>query len=386
MKNYKIFKLIYAILPLLCIGTVSCIDETEEPWRGTVVTSFEPMTAKARDTITIYGKNFKPINSNTVIFSDNRIAQVVEWSTTELRAVVPDSGVVNGPIKVRVGIDEIAVSKQSFTIDESQPVILSISPDHGLPGEIITIKAVNIAKDVQSNRVLFDGKEAQIVKQEGITMKVILPNEVSDGEVDVVVESNGNASGPQKFDVGIIFKDNFNRSEALGGDWKIDKGDWSITNQYVINKGGGAVYYNVGNATLTVGNGHSFRLSTDIRIDVAAGSCFAGIIFNAQDENQFYLLRISGEGLVQLLATNDSGANWPGVFYNAPVATSGPDFYHVEIFSDTPGNFQIKISQKDKILFEQKISDPEARFNNGQAGLWSLDDHSQFDNFYMILK
>lgn len=377
----------YAILLLLCMFIYACTEKTTEPWRGTVITSFEPMTAKVRDTITIYGENFKVENTNTVIFSDNRIAHVVKCSSTQLRVLVPDSGVVNGTIRVRVGVDEIAISKQNFTIDESQPVIISVSPSHGLPGSVIVIKGANFAKDKQQNKVFFGKAEATILKQEGRELEVKVPQNVEDGEVELVVKSNGVASDPVKFEVGIIFKDDFNRTGALGDDWKIAAGTWKIVNQYVSNTGGGSMFYNVNDASLQVGEGHTFKLSADVRIDIAAGTCFAGLIFNAQDENQFYLLRINGDGLVQLLGTLDAGVNWPGVFYSGNVPISGgAEFYHVEVSSDTVGVFHVKIFKKDVEVFNQVITDTNKFFNGGYAGLWSLDDHSQFDNFNIILK
>lgn len=380
-------KPIYSILLLLCLFMSACNEQTEEPRRGTVITSFEPTTAKARDTIIIYGQNFKTENTNVVIFSDDRIAHVVDRNATQLKVLVPDSGVVDGPIRVRVGVHEIAVSQQSFIIDDSQPIIISITPDHGLPGNVITIKAANLSEDKLKNKVFFGEAEATILSLKGMKMEVEIPRNVADGEVEVIVESDGIASEPKTFEVGTIFKDDFNRTEALGDDWRVIAGTWEIASQYVSNKGGGSMLYNVNNALLEVGEGHSFKLSADVRIDIAAGTCFAGFIFNAQDENQFYLLRINGEGLVQLLATADAGANWPGVFYSGNVSISGgPDFYRVEIASDTPGVFRVKISKKDNILFEEVIADPAARYNGGYAGLWSLDDHSQFDNFYLILK
>lgn len=380
-------KPIYSILLLLCMFMYACNGPIEEPKRGAAIASFEPTTAKARDTITIHGESFKIENTNVVIFSDDRIAHVVDWNATQLKVLVPDSGVVDGPIRVRVGVHEIAVSKQSFTIDDSQPVIISITPDHGLPGNVITIKAANLSEDKLKNKVFFGEAEATILSLKGMKMEVEIPRNVADGEVEVIVESDGVASEPKTFEVGTIFKDDFNRTEALGDDWRVIAGTWEIASQYVSNKGGGSMLYNVNNALLEVGEGHSFKLSADVRIDIAAGTCFAGFIFNAQDENQFYLLRINGEGLVQLLATADAGANWPGVFYSGNVSIlGGPDFYRVEIASDTLGVFRVKISKKDDILFEEVIADPEARYNGGYAGLWSLDDHSQFDNFYLILK
>lgn len=380
-------KPIYSILLLLCMFMYACNGSIEEPKRGTVITSFEPTTAKARDTIIIHGENFKMENTNVVIFPDERIAHVVDWNDTQLKVLVPDSGVVDGPIRVRVGVHEIAISKQSFTIDDSQPVIISITPDHGLPGNVITIKAANLSADKLKNKVFFGGAEATILSLKGMKMEIEIPRDVADGEVEVIVESDGVSSEPKTFEVGTIFKDDFNRTEGLGDDWRVIAGTWEIASQYVSNKGGGSMLYNVNNALLEVGEGHSFKLSADVRIDIAAGTCFAGFIFNAQDGNQFYLLRINGEGLVQLLATADAGANWPGVFYSGNTSiTGGTDFYRVEIASDTPGVFRVKISKKSNVLFEEIITDPEARYNGGYAGLWSLDDHSQFDNFYLILK
>ncbi len=392
MKNLYILSILF-----LSLCFFSCEDSEDEPKRGIEITSVSPLEGQVRDVITITGKNFKPINTNVVLFADGIVAKIVSFSETEIKALVPDSGVVNGPIKVRVGVNEIATSSQSFTIDKSKPVIISLTPGYGLAGTEILIKGANFSKT--GNKVFFGTQQAEIVKESEYRITVKLPQGLPDGEVDVVIESNGVKSAPAGFEVGIIYRDDFNRAETewadknvlpnpIGTNWFITNGAFQIKEQYLNVKSSGNILYQANGAIMNSGNGHSFKLSADFRIDIAAGTCFAGILFNAQDAEKYYLLRMNGDGLVQFLATADGGISWPGVFYSSMHAIPGGDsFYHAEISSDTPGTFSMKITnQNGDILFDQQLSDPQARYSNGYAGFWSLDDHSQFDNFSLLLK
>jgi hypothetical protein len=397
------------ILSILCLslGFVACEGADSEPVRGIEITSISPLEGQVRDIVTITGKNFKTINTNVVLFADNIVAKVVSFSETEIRALVPDSGAVSGPVRVRVSVNEIAVSPQTFTIDKSTPVILSFTPSNlsydpevGFPRTEIVIKGANFAK--AGNKVYFGDMRAEIVRESEYTIVAEIPQGLPAEMFELVVEKNNVRSLPVNFEVrheaGLIFRDNFNRAATdwadrntspnpVGTEWLITGGNFQITSNYLNVKFGGSMLYRANEAIMANGNGHSFKLSTDFRVDVAAGTCFAGLIFNAQDAEHYYVLRIGGDGLVQFLATADGGANWPGVFHSGNYSMPVNTFNHLEISSDIPGTFRMKITDQDNnLLFDETLVDPQARYNEGCAGFWSLDDHTQFDNFFLQLK
>jgi hypothetical protein len=397
------------ILSILCLflGFFACEDFDSEPVRGIEIMSISPLEGQVRDTVTITGKNFKTINTNIVLFADNIVANIVSFSETEIKALVPDSGVVSGPVRVRVSVNEIAASPQSFTIDKSLPVILSITPnelsfdpDEEFARTEVVIKGANFAK--AGNKVYFGSIPAVIVKESEYTIIAEIPQGLPAEVLELVVEKNNVKSLPINFEVkheaGLVFRDNFNRvatdwadkntsPNPVGTDWLIIGGNFQIISNYLNVKFSGSMLYQANEAIMANGDGHSFKLSADFRIDVAAGTCFAGLIFNAQDADHYYVLRIGGDGLVQFLATADGGANWPGVFHSGNYLIPANIFYHAEISSDTPGTFHVKITDpNNNMLFEEIVVDPQARYNGGYAGFWSLDDHTQFDNFFLQLK
>lgn len=390
-------KLHISVIILISILTHACKDTYDnEPKRGIEIFSISPEQGKVRDIITIKGKNFKPINTNVVLFADNIPGRIVSFSENEIQVMVPDSGVVTGPLKVRVGVNEIATSAQTFTIDKSLPVIFSVSPNYGLAGTEITIKGANFIET--GNKVYFDMVAANIIKEDEYNITVELPQGLPDGEVDLVIESNGAKSEASKFEVGIIFRDNFNRvnsswinkdgiQEDLGVGWAVVNGEFQIQDGRFNSRSNGVAFYRANGAEMISGDGNTFRLSMDYRIRVAAGSVFAGIMFNAQDNDRFYVLRMNGDGLIQFLATADGGVNWPGVFFSEMAPLPGAQTYQIEVYSDTPGTFQFKVSNTaGNVLFDKTVSDPSARYTGGYAGVWGLGDHSDYDNFSLLLK
>jgi hypothetical protein len=403
MKNLHILSIL-----LLSLNFFACENADDEPKRGVEIFSVSPLEGQVRDTIIITGKNFKTINTNIVLFADDIVARVVSFSGTEIKALVPDSGAVSGPIKIRVGVYEMATSPQAFTIDKSKPVILSVTPSNisfdpevGLAeGTEIVIKGANFAK--AGNKVYFGTIPVGIVKESEYTIIAEIPPGLPAEVFELVVEKNNVRSVPVNFEVkheaGLIFRDDFNRTNTdwvdrntspnpIGTSWLITGGNFQIKEHYLNTQYGGAALYWADDAIMNNGNGHSFKLSADFRIDVAVGTCFAGLIFNAQDANHYYVLRIGGDGLVQFLATADGGANWPGVFHSSTHSLPANTFCHAEVSSNTLGTFSVKITNlSGDVLFDQQLSDGEARYSGGYAGFWTMDDHSQFDNFFLQLK
>ena len=180
------------------------------------------------------------------------------------------------------------------------------------------------------------------------------------------------------------FKDNFDR-EALGPQWSVYKGDFGIVENSLRSKSNGHLLFENENAITSSGDGQSFVLETDIRINTTSGFIFAGVIFNAQNENEFYVLRINGEGLLQFLATSDGGVSWPGVFVSTNTNLVGNNLYHLKITSNSRGEINVKFTKGEQVVFNDNFIDPEARYNDGFAGYYSEGEYSHYDNFSLLL-
>jgi len=378
---------------------ISCQEKEIIPLRGTKITSISPLTALPHDQIEIIGENFKSINTNIVIFSGGRLAKIISQSSTKIIAQVPDSGVINGPITVQVSQVEKAVSSESFTLDTSRPVFISMSPNSGLSGKISNLYGANFSKDKSLIQVYFDTIQAEILNSSEYKITVVVPKGLPDGVANVTVVVNDIQSNTLPFMSGIVFHDDFNRADMdwfdnallpnpIGTDWTVTKGKWQIVGQQASAKEDGVMLYQAAGANLITGNGKSFRVAVDLNLGSPSATIFSGLIFNAQSAKEYYLLRLSGNGLLQLLSTSDGGASWPGVFYSNSIGALPPTFFRLEVFSDTQGEFQVKVTNTitSAVVLTQTISDPNAKYNSGSAGLWCFGNLSNYDNFYLILK
>lgn len=182
-----------------------------------------------------------------------------------------------------------------------------------------------------------------------------------------------------------IFFDDFNRM-TLGSIWKIYFGQFQIENNILRANSSGHLLYENEEAQIFSGDGHFFKLETDFQITLVSDYTFAGVIFNAKNANEFYVLRINGSGMLQFLATNDGGQNWPGIFVITNTGLVGKNTYHLQIISEIPGQFDVTIKRGEQVLFNEKMIDPEARFNGGYAGYYSLAEYSLYDNFSLLIK
>ncbi len=181
------------------------------------------------------------------------------------------------------------------------------------------------------------------------------------------------------------FQDDFNR-EVLGAPWVIHSGNFELSKKTLIAKSSGYLLFENKDAITLSGNGNSFKIETIFKLHITSGNDFAGVIFNAENANKFYVLRIAGDGLVQFLATADGGKSWPGVFLSTNTPLIGLKIYLLQITSDTPGKFNITIKDGELIIFNEIVTDPIARYNGGFVGYYSEGPYSQFDNFSLSIK
>lgn len=182
-----------------------------------------------------------------------------------------------------------------------------------------------------------------------------------------------------------IFQDDFNRM-AFGPNWKIHAGSFQLEDNILKAKSSGHLLYENEEATTFVGDGHFFKFETDFHVAAISDAAFAGVVLNAQNGNEFYVLRINGTGLLQFLATNDGGLNWPGVFVSTNAGLMGKTTYHLQITSEVPGEFEVIVKKGETVVFDDKVVDPEARYKGGYVGYFSFAEFSLFDNFSLYIK
>ena len=378
---------------------MSCQQTDNISLVGAKITSISPETGLIRDQIIIEGENFKSINTNVVIFAGGQVARILYSSTNRLIVEVPDSGVIDGPISVKVSQVEQVFSSQNFILDNSRPVIVSMNPNSGLANKLMTISGANFSTNKNDIVVKFGDKEAEVVSAGERKIVALVPQGLPDGIVNVIVNVKGVQSNTMAFEVGIIFKDNFNRADVkeidntifpnpIGSDWRIIRGKWSILQQEANSIEAGIMFYEADGAILTAGNGKSFKLATDVKLKVGAPTVFGGLIINAQNNNEYYVLRLSGVGAIQFLSTNNGGQSWSVLYNQSYPELIGMNYYHMEVFSDTPGVFALKISNiaTANLVVDLTITDPSAKYNGGVGGYWGEENYSLYDNFNIILK
>lgn len=171
------------------------------------------------------------------------------------------------------------------------------------------------------------------------------------------------------------YVDDFNRADgSLGANWTIAGGDYAITNGQVACSSSGNVvaYWNKGQTLNSGTNG--FAISTMVSLSAASNSAWTGLTFNYQNPTNFYQLRYSGLGEVQMLRFVN-GANV--AFYNP----AGTEFAHVpnrpyllEVSSMTPYIFRASI--KDTVTgavvwSTAATTDGTSSFTDGYGGYYS---------------
>lgn len=170
------------------------------------------------------------------------------------------------------------------------------------------------------------------------------------------------------------YQDDFNRADGpLGANWTIAGGNYAITNGLVANNTTGNVvaFWNKGQ-TLNAGT-NGFFLAATVTLDANVNTAWAGIVFNYQNPTNFYTLRFSGLGEVQLWRIVDGAIS---TFYNG----AGIEFAHVqnrpyrlEASSVTPYVFRVSVRDTvtDQVVWLlSSATDGGSNFMDGHGGLY----------------
>lgn len=132
------------------------------------ITSFSPSGGRYGDSVDIYGLHFGTQNTVTdsVLFSgviDSKVpaslspgkitATILSWTDTHIQVTVP-MGAITGPISVVVATLSVDTAT-NFTI--ISPYISQITPDHGIPGTLVTLDGANFGAARGTSTVTFNG-------------------------------------------------------------------------------------------------------------------------------------------------------------------------------------------------------------------------------------
>src|SRR5215212_8075995 len=102
------------------------------------LTSLSPNIGPVGLSVTLTGSNFGSVQGgSTVTFNGTAATAASSWSPTSISAFVP-TGATTGPVVVNVGGQ--ASNSLSFTLT---PQITSLSPNAGMPNEVVTITGTN---------------------------------------------------------------------------------------------------------------------------------------------------------------------------------------------------------------------------------------------------
>lgn len=187
-----------------------------------------------------------------------------------------------------------------------------------------------------------------------------------------------------------LVKDNFDRSDtgwqttasspnAIGDDWVVGTQSWKIDgNRISMQSGDGVLFW--GSTETANMQGHSFELEAVSTLDVTNSTDFIGVAFNVQNGTNYYSLRYSGSGTVQLLRVRDGTSSMidSGVF--AHVASNE---YRVVVSSDQAQSFSWNILDDVTGLSVASGSstDTGSGFSNGYGGVYAGSSQALLDNF-----
>lgn len=343
------------------------------------------------------------LNKNTIWTIDNEsVAQVNEngvvTAISEGEAIVTVTTEDGG----RTAECKITVHRKGAVLGlKLDPTSLTLEPD-----DTQTINVTILPEDAINKNVVWTSDDESVAKVDGNGLVTAINPGIA---IITATSEDGGKTATSTVIVKAVFKDDFNRANTglidvsaspnpIGSDWKIIAGYAQLLDQKLTMKTEhtglrqGIMLNNaVGSKTK---NGGSFKLSTDLNIDAAVNSGWVGLVINAKDAKEFYVLRTRpyAEGVasaVQFLATSDGGANWVAIS-SKTTDNLLPGNYHIELASNTPGEFNLHITKENgETYYEVTLFDSQARFKEGYIGYYVSGGSNvfyTFDNFSLEIE
>lgn len=203
--------------------------------------------------------------------------------------------------------------------------------------------------------------------------------------------------------------DDFNRADTvfstdgsqIGASWVNGAGTtnvWAIGSSNLMlqvygtetpaTTAGPSILYNDSLQT-TSGGGMSFTLSADLQ---PVSNRWVGLVFNYQNPSNYYEFRVAGDSSkYQFVAVNDGVASAKINRTDAVVPFTSDTFYTLTVSSDAAYEYRFSITEAGSAVALNPTttgSDSSESFTGGYAGLyqaggWTVDPLTLYDNFYL---
>lgn len=180
------------------------------------IESFSPASGNLRTTVLIVGKNISNKLARPEVRFGNVVAATFKFTSDSIWVEVPGA--------LREKYTTITVSHLGrSTSSESQfellsPSITSISPETGTFGTEVTIFGSNFLKHPPSFKILLNDISITPVVHSDSELKVVIPDDVTTQQVDIVVETNNlRAISPTLFEMATLTLSSFSPEEIKSG-------------------------------------------------------------------------------------------------------------------------------------------------------------------------
>jgi len=181
-----------------------------------------------------------------------------------------------------------------------------------------------------------------------------------------------------------------NNPDLIGPNWTIGNGTWAIQNNHLVQAGGpgvGSQFILLNPLPTLNSGGTNFVLQATMQMNTAADSAYGGLLFNYQNSSNFYALRYSGSGNVQLyyLVNGGEGATtWNAV---VPMAMNRP--YTLKVSSRKAGMFSASIYDTVECANVWAVTNQcmsNGNFTSGLSGLYTDGNFGMaFKNFTLTI-
>lgn len=159
------------------------------PYTAPRLTSVTPQHGAAGTTVSFKGTGFGATQDTGWVSFAGTLGQVVSWSDTEVRAIVPRGAAAGYAGVVARGLSSNGI----FYAPYGSPVIQSVSPAHAVVGSTLTVTGSDFGN--ARGRLLIGGVEVPVTSWSTTRITATVPAGVSSGYVGVLREGSQVSNG-----------------------------------------------------------------------------------------------------------------------------------------------------------------------------------------------